>query len=56
MEPQTTPMRELIAQEAARDLSVVDYFRSLGCQPHWRPESPPNVPLPRLLVNERRKQ
>jgi hypothetical protein len=49
-------MRELIAEEAARYLGVVDYFRSLGCQPHWRPESPPIERLPRLLVNERRKQ
>jgi hypothetical protein len=30
-------MRELIAQEAARYLAGVDFFRSLGCQPHWWP-------------------
>jgi hypothetical protein len=56
MEPQTTQMRELIAEEAARYLSVVTVFRSLGCEPNWRPESQAIACPPALLDTDRRKR
>jgi hypothetical protein len=35
-----------IAEEAQRYLEVVEFFRSQGCEPHWRPEPRSGPPLP----------
>ena len=48
MESQTAPMSEVIAEEATRYLSAVSLFRSLGCEPHWRPE--PQAPMRALRL------
>jgi hypothetical protein len=37
--------RELI-EEIARYLAAVDVFRSVGCEPTWRPETVRPAPLP----------
>jgi hypothetical protein len=37
--------RELI-EEITRYLATVDVFRSVGCEPTWRPESVRPAPLP----------
>ena len=56
MDSETAPMSEVIAAEAARYLNVVALFRSVGCEPHWRPE-PQAIPrAPRLAANDRRKR
>jgi hypothetical protein len=42
---------ELI-DEVTRYLAAVELFRSLGCEPHWRPEStrPPTADEPLLAT------
>ena len=42
-----------VAEEAQLYLGVVEVFRALGCEPHWRPERRQN-PATRQ-VPERRK-
>jgi hypothetical protein len=37
--------RELI-EEITRYLATVDVFRSVGCEPTWRPETVRPAPLP----------
>ena len=56
MESQTASMSEVIAEEAARYMSVVALFRSLGCEPHWRPETQASAPAPRPPATQRRKR
>ena len=46
--------RELI-EEIACYLATIDVFRSVGCEPTWRPETvrpapPPELPRPAVLA------
>ena len=48
---------EGLIEEIARYLATVDVFRSVGCEPTWRPESVRPAPLleqPRPAVLARR--
>jgi len=40
--------RDLI-EEIARYLATVDVFRSVGCEPTWRPETVRPAPLPEAV-------
>jgi hypothetical protein len=42
-----------IAEEAQRYLEVVEFFRSQGCEPHWRPEPQIGRPRPRRAAHAR---
>jgi len=44
------PTQPELMEEIARYLAAVDLFRSVGCEPSWRPEStwPPATDEPRL--------
>jgi hypothetical protein len=55
MESHSTPMSEVIAEEAACYLSVVALFRSLGCEPHWRAATQAPASAPRPPATHRRK-
>jgi hypothetical protein len=39
MEGLDTTISGTLAEEAARYLAVIDFFRREGCEPRWRPES-----------------
>jgi hypothetical protein len=43
-----------VAEEAQRYLAVVEFFRAVGCEPHWRPERDPKAAADKH-VPERRK-
>lgn len=42
-----------VADEAQQYLAVVEFFRALGCEPHWRPERPPQ---PSTTPQEQRRK
>jgi hypothetical protein len=56
MESKNPSISEAIAEEAARYLSVVALFRSLGCEPHWRREPQAIPPAPRRAATDRRNR
>ena len=40
---------EDLIEEIARYLAAVELFRSVGCEPSWRPESVRPTPLPEAV-------
>lgn len=46
------PTQPELIDEVTRYLATVELFRSLGCEPHWRPEStrPPALDEPLLAT------
>ena len=42
--------REALAKEITRYLAAVDAFRSVGCEPVWRPEPGAEPPRPRAVT------
>ena len=42
-----------VAEEAQLYLAVVEVFRALGCEPHWRPERPQNRPATQQVAERR---